>query len=225
MSYSASRTVWEMTLPDPIEKLVLLSLADRANAAGTCWPGQKTVARDTGLAERTVRSKLRQLEDRGLILRAPRMQGLVRISDLITLRLPDQSDAAPGAAGLRQDVPVGPGSGCRETNQKEPVRLNQNINEPVWFERMPEAGRPELFDYNRAVRLASSVSRVIESADWAAAGLVSLDRLVSWVGSYEYSRLELTLIATARRANRAGSTIKSWKYFSHAVSQLESKRD
>jgi hypothetical protein len=223
MSLAASRNVWRMTLA-PAEKLVLLNLADRANVACVCWPSQKTMARDTGLSERSVRAKLRQLENCGLISRMPRMRGSSRISDLIRLKLTAQPDAEPVAAALRQDLPVGPGTACRQTYQDEPIRLNQDTNEPCWFERMPEPGRPETFDHNAGVRLARSVSRVIERADWRSEGLVSLARLVDWVGRYEYDRLERCLIETARRANRAGSTIKSWKYFAHAVSQLEPKR-
>ena len=38
---------------------VLLALARRANTAGRCWPSQDTIASDTGLRPRAVRSALR----------------------------------------------------------------------------------------------------------------------------------------------------------------------
>lgn len=224
MSYAASRKVWQMSLHDAGAKLVFLNLADRANARGVCWPSQKTIARDTGLSERTVRAKLRQLEDEGLILRTPRAEGRVRVSDLITLRLPTGRDPATRAAGLRQNLPVSAGDDCRQIDHDQPVRLNHNSAEPFWFEHIPEPGRPELFDYNLAVKLAKSVSSVVERADWAAPGLGSLSRLVAWLGRHEYAQLERVLIETAERANRAGSTIKSWKYFAHAVDELDTKR-
>lgn len=46
--------VWAADLP-PMEKLVLLALADCANDEGGCWPSCATIARKSGQGERTVR--------------------------------------------------------------------------------------------------------------------------------------------------------------------------
>ncbi|GIW79247.1 MAG: hypothetical protein KatS3mg105_1054 [Gemmatales bacterium] len=55
--------------------LVYLHLADRANADGECWPAISTIAKDTGLAPRTVKAALKRLEDEGLISRQRRGNG------------------------------------------------------------------------------------------------------------------------------------------------------
>jgi DNA-binding transcriptional ArsR family regulator len=53
----------------PARKAVLMNLADRADGAWLCWPGQKLIAKDTELGERTVRRALDDLEKAGLIRR------------------------------------------------------------------------------------------------------------------------------------------------------------
>src|SRR5690606_38637883 len=61
-----TRQVWKLTLP-PIEKFVLLSLADHANDEGACWPSQSTLADATGYSERRVKMAIQWLCDNGHI--------------------------------------------------------------------------------------------------------------------------------------------------------------
>lgn len=49
------------------EKLVLLKLADSANDDGLSWPAAKTVARDCGMGESTVRKHVNALAAKGLL--------------------------------------------------------------------------------------------------------------------------------------------------------------
>jgi hypothetical protein len=59
---------WAFDQPMPASaKLVLLKLADNADAAGLAWPSVRYISRKTGLSERTIRSCLRYLEKRGFI--------------------------------------------------------------------------------------------------------------------------------------------------------------
>ena len=51
----------------PAQRLVLIYLADKANGARVCWPGQETIVRFTGLALRTVRSVIHELSKLQLI--------------------------------------------------------------------------------------------------------------------------------------------------------------
>lgn len=53
----------------PARKAVLMNLADRADEAWSCFPGQRRIAEDTELGERTVRRALDDLETAGLIRR------------------------------------------------------------------------------------------------------------------------------------------------------------
>lgn len=59
---------WPIAL-SPSAKLVLVRLADRANPknGNACWPSVGTIARDTGLSERTVQTQINFLEKAGHI--------------------------------------------------------------------------------------------------------------------------------------------------------------
>lgn len=51
----------------PVEKLVLVSYADYANAEGLCWPSNDTAARRAELTPRGLRLVRRRLEEAGLL--------------------------------------------------------------------------------------------------------------------------------------------------------------
>lgn len=74
-------------------RVVLNALADRADKDNKCWPSQATLATDTGLAVRTVRLVLAEMEAAGVIARQHRGNGYGgRASDLITLNLDHDFD-------------------------------------------------------------------------------------------------------------------------------------
>ena len=83
MSVQAMTWAWEQNL-DPSDKLVLLALANRSNhETGVCYPGQKLIAQECSMSDRSVRRHLKNLEALGLIERRPRMrkEGRGRTSD------------------------------------------------------------------------------------------------------------------------------------------------
>lgn len=55
--------------PDPHAKLLLLVICERANAERdhSCYPGRGLLARDTGLAEKTVQDRKKRLVDQGYV--------------------------------------------------------------------------------------------------------------------------------------------------------------
>lgn len=70
----------------PSEKLLLIALANYADAAMRCYPSNRRLCEDTGLSERTVRTVLKALEDRRIISRLERTRSDgSRTSDLVTL--------------------------------------------------------------------------------------------------------------------------------------------
>ena len=74
---------WEQSL-DPSDKLVLLALANRSNhETGVCFPGQKLLAKECCMSDRSIRRHLKNLEALGLIQRRARMrnEGRGRTSD------------------------------------------------------------------------------------------------------------------------------------------------
>ena len=69
MSIDATTWAWKQTGLSPAQKLVLLSLADRAGEEHQCWPSMRRLCADTGLTDRGVRKILVELESRGLVRR------------------------------------------------------------------------------------------------------------------------------------------------------------
>lgn len=51
---------------------VYMYLKDRSDAQGKCWPGIKTIESDLKLSRSTVKRALKELENRGYLVRSPR---------------------------------------------------------------------------------------------------------------------------------------------------------
>lgn len=68
MSVDATIWAWKQQLP-VAQKLVLLSMADRAGETFQCWPSVRRLCLDTCASERTVQQAISELEKRGLIKR------------------------------------------------------------------------------------------------------------------------------------------------------------
>lgn len=69
MSIDAMNWAWSQRGLTVGQKLVLLSLADRAGENHTCWPSMERICQDTGLTSRGVRKIYIELEARGLLRR------------------------------------------------------------------------------------------------------------------------------------------------------------
>jgi hypothetical protein len=68
MSVDATRWAWQQQMLSSTQKLVLLSLADRAGEEHTCWPSIRRLMRDTCIANKhTVINALKDLESLDLI--------------------------------------------------------------------------------------------------------------------------------------------------------------
>lgn len=108
--YDARRLVMSRTLP-PTQKFVLLILAEYADEAWSCYPGQSRIAANTGFSERTVRNALAELEAAGLIARKPRFNTSGRTSDrtyLIRHVIEALPEAVPAPAAASDEVPAPP---------------------------------------------------------------------------------------------------------------------
>jgi hypothetical protein len=70
MSIEATNWAWKQAVKSST-KLVLLALADRANADGKSWPSIARVATETGMDKRSVYRHIRQLVDDGLVTVLP----------------------------------------------------------------------------------------------------------------------------------------------------------
>lgn len=88
MSVQAMSWAFSVRGISPSEKLVLLSLANYANAEARCWPKQETIALETELSSRTVWAALKRLSDVGIIVREARKRSDgTRMSDVFTLNM------------------------------------------------------------------------------------------------------------------------------------------
>ncbi len=67
MSNKLLDAVWNYNAQNSGQKVVLLCLADHANAGGQCWPGIDRIAAMTGLKERMVQKHLTILQENGVI--------------------------------------------------------------------------------------------------------------------------------------------------------------
>ena len=86
MSMQAIAAAFGVTDIGANRKFILVMLANYADSDGQCWPSQEMLGAATELTDRTVRTALKELEEKGLIARQHRCgAGGVRISDLITL--------------------------------------------------------------------------------------------------------------------------------------------
>ena len=74
MSLDATRWAWSLSIR-PSQKLILLSLADRADEHHRCWPSLRRLAKDTGLDERTINAAILQLCEDGILRRFDRGPG------------------------------------------------------------------------------------------------------------------------------------------------------
>lgn len=72
MSIKVTTWVWENGPETPVERFVLLALADFADDQGRCWPSVATIARRCCMSDRNARRILRRLEVGGWLTCAVR---------------------------------------------------------------------------------------------------------------------------------------------------------
>jgi hypothetical protein len=236
---SLTATIWAWSQRDlsAPQKLVLLRLADHANAdTQLCWPSQLKLSEFTALSERTVRGALKVLETKGLITRKRRGRGPLRTSDLIYLRVsppgkspqktrpvdPTGSDGTPdvpadGAGTNRQEQPVATGTACRLISHDEPPR--QDLVPKVMLLVMPEDGRTDIDSHNRAVEFVSTMRPDLNAhIDWSAAGIDDPSRIEVWLQHHDEQTLAAKIVRTIkRRGDARGVFIQSWRYFEKEI--------
>lgn len=132
MSYKATHWAWETDLP-MTQKFVLVALADMADEAHSCFPGQERIARMIGATDRTVRAALTKLEADGFLTRIERRgsDGL-RTSDRYVLHVyrkmlpvvesPEDDDRVTGISRRphRKEIPGNHQRTTREPSDSSP---------------------------------------------------------------------------------------------------------
>ncbi|MBF0311477.1 MAG: conserved phage C-terminal domain-containing protein [Magnetococcales bacterium] len=103
MSIKAMEWAWQQPVKSGL-KLVLLALADYANAQDACWPAIETLAHKCGMGRTTVLRHLEQLEESGCLRRHPRWSAPgMRGTDFYVLQI--GSKLAESAPNLAKSAP------------------------------------------------------------------------------------------------------------------------
>lgn len=118
MSFKHMAWAMEVRIGDPLAKLLLVALADRADKeTGQCWPSLSRLCEDTEMSKASVTRRLFYLEQRGFIHRTQRDQS----STLYTL-----SPTEP-TLSLTETPP------CL-SQRHEPISKNLSENQDIMFE-------------------------------------------------------------------------------------------
>lgn len=97
MSLDATIHAWKLKGISPTQKLVLLSLADRAGEDHTCWPSMKRISDDCCLSKSSVKRAINQLCEIGILRRENRVQGKANLSSVYQIiGVQDRHDNSSG---------------------------------------------------------------------------------------------------------------------------------
>jgi hypothetical protein len=166
MSVEAITWAFDLEIDDPIEKFVLVALANYADGYGLCWVSQARLVQRCSCSERKVRYAIRALEERGLILRFERRRdngsrssdGSLLVGfpgreiprsredhaefsrlDVVAWEAVTTSTrhVVPGAA-TRHGVPPPPGTVCRSPRHGVPPQNHHRIHNIESFPPTPQ---------------------------------------------------------------------------------------
>ena len=105
MSVDATRWAWRAPVKNATQRLILLSLADRAGEHHTCYPSNKRLAEDTMLNLKTVQKSVCELIELGLIIDTGERKGntnQIRVLQLIGVDSRECNEPKNGAVKQTQ---------------------------------------------------------------------------------------------------------------------------
>ena len=103
MSFRAISWAFAQNIPGS-EKLILLSLANRSDDKGDCWPSMSTIAKDAGVSRATVLRMVSKLERRNLIFLERRLSEHGKSSHIYTLNTTMKKRKTPCSKLQHSDV-------------------------------------------------------------------------------------------------------------------------
>ena len=107
MSVQAISWALKQQVGNPVAKLVLIALANYADADGYCWPSQALLAAECGISLRCVRENLTRLEMVGAIDRKERRRpDGTRRSDGVSLKIQRENNQAADNAACEDELPA-----------------------------------------------------------------------------------------------------------------------
>ncbi|MCG9639526.1 helix-turn-helix domain-containing protein [Vibrio sp. Isolate34] len=136
-----------MKTGSPISKLVLLKLADNADARGVCFPSLNYLAQYCEVSVRTVKRHVNELEKQGFVKRIKRFDDSGRQrSNIYQLRLPggchiEQADLNQADRGLDQtdhsDTPLGDSRSNTESDHLSHIIFHKEHKTDITVETHP----------------------------------------------------------------------------------------
>jgi len=189
MSVEAIAAGFRAACPSSAAKLTLLAVSNFANEDGVAWPSQRRLASDTGLAERTVRRALEQLEDAGLIRREERRRNDgSRSADFIFILAVQPANLAARHSDQPANMTGGgdmvTGGGVTVSGHEPSIKPSKNLKKnlvqsdpegfAIWWQTFPR---------REAKRKAQEIY-----AKTLAQGLATVDELIAGAQAYSNAR-------------------------------------
>lgn len=141
MSVQAIGWALAQTVGASSAKSVLVAIANYADENGQCWPSQGRIAADTELTDRSVRTAMALLEEKGFIRRVERRRpdGSRATDTIILITQPEKSSAPPETPSKKAEAfspPPEAVSGLTtfepSVNHQEPVvRASTSSSDPI----------------------------------------------------------------------------------------------
>lgn len=217
MSVQAITWALAQTTGSPGSKAVLICLSNYADGEGRCFPGQRRLAENTEMGERTVRRHLADLEAAGLIGRTHRYRDDgSRTSDEYQLAFNrTASEATTGQIGRKAEATTG--------------QIKHDYR-PDWPGKEP-SGEPSVTTVVSACAREDAdllESKLIEAGGKAlnrtTPSLAVLTRPLAWLAGG--CDLESDILPTIERLAlaRPPNSVTSWKYFEQAVMDARATR-
>ena len=159
MSFVHMAAAMHSKIGDPLAKLLLIAIADRADKdTGQCWPSIARLCEDTEMSRASVTRRLNLLEQKGFILRTQRDQQ----STLYTLSLTETSLSLTETGGSlsQRHEPI---NDNLSENQKN-ILVNQQFED--WWQHYPKkAGKGQARVAYRAAVKKVTHDELVEAAD------------------------------------------------------------
>jgi len=171
VSIDATRWAWTAPVKNSSQRLVLLSLADRAGEHHTAWPSIDRLAKDTALNEKTVQKVILELINLGLVIDTLERTGptkRVRVLKLNGVKGREECTSNRDDSNIKKPVnskPNNPKNGSIKQPQKRNDSNNGNNTESGTFND-PQNGilnDPKIGMQNQPLNLPMNLS---EEHEW-----------------------------------------------------------
>ena len=204
MSIKVMSWVWEQDLP-PLDKIVLMAIADHADDDGYAWPGMKRIAEKCSMEKRTVQRHVEKLQEQQLLKVESRQRHDGSSSSngyTVVMNGTNREGVAeshPPMSGMTpphgtDDTPLTVIEPSEETTTTT-LTLEEVFNEPEWLRTLAEVVTPDHEQRIRIIRWARNhevavLNRVAYSAaeGWAKYKKKNkslYNTFMNWVGMQE----------------------------------------